>query len=134
MSSPWTKTIEAPWASTGRDVVPTRQQAEALVVLTQWLVSPAAEGLSIPQKWVGVQNQKMLFGKAPESEMGPGIYAHDYFGHLDGAWLVLYMWLRMEPKLDPQTAYDTAVGLAAGARGEVDLSEFFSGNYSLSNA
>lgn len=123
--SPWTRVIDAPWASTGQYLVPTPQQAEALVILTQWLVSPAAVGLSIPQKWVGVTDQKMLFGKAPQSEMGPGIYAHDYFGHLDGAWLILYMWLRMEPQLDPQTAYDTAIQLATGARGEVDLSQFF---------
>jgi hypothetical protein len=127
--SPWTQVIDAPWASAGKYVVPTIEQAEALVTLTEWLLSTAAVGLSIPQKWVGVEDKKMFFGKTPQSEMGPGIYAHDYFGHLDGAWLVLYMWLRMEPLLDPQTAYNTAIQLATGARGEVDLSMFFTGEY-----
>jgi hypothetical protein len=129
--SAWTQVIDAPWAAGGKYVVPTQVQAEALVTLTQWLTSSDAVGLSIPKKWVGVIDQKMLFGKTPTSEMGPGIYAHDYFGHLDGAWLILYMWLRMEPNLDPDTAYNTAIQLATGARGEIDLSQFFADNPSL---
>ena len=44
---------------------------------------------------------------------GPGIYAHTYFNHADGAWLVLYSWLRLEAGMAPDEAYEEAVRLAS---------------------
>lgn len=42
----------------------------------------------------------------------PGIYAHTYFGHADGSWLVLYAYLRIEKKRDPGQAYEEAIEVA----------------------
>ena len=62
--------------------------------LTQWITSPAAAGLAIPRAWVGLA--RAASGKtlamsrvAAAASAGPGIYAHTYFGHADGPWLVL---------------------------------------------
>lgn len=41
-----------------------------------------------------------------------GIWAHTYFGHSDGAWLVLYAWLRIEAHYSAKEAYDQAIELA----------------------
>ena len=57
----------------------------------------------------------------------PGVYAHHYFGHADGAWPVLYAWLRLEAGLAPCAAYETAVARATGVRRVVDLSDLASG-------
>lgn len=125
---PWSKTIPAPWAHRGTYCVPTPMQAEAVCELTGWITSPAAEGLDIPKKWVGVtEDRHMMMGLLPQSANGPGIYAHQYFGHMDGAWLVLYCWLRLEAGLDPATAFDTACTMAGGVK-YVDLSSFYSLN------
>ena len=53
----------------------------------------------------------------------PGVYAHHYFGHADGAWLILYAWLRLEVGLPPCVAYEEAVARATGARRTIDVSD-----------
>jgi len=127
-NSVWTRTIPAPWADGKLYVVPAPAQAEALCQLVTWLTSDLAVGLSIPPKFVGVSDQKILMSRTPQSQCGPGIYAHHYFGHMDGAWLVLYTWLRLQPQLDPADAYETACRLASGASKSIDLAEFYAQN------
>jgi hypothetical protein len=124
-SSEWATVIAAPWAHKGKYTVPTATQAEVVCDLTRWLTSSDSVGLDIPRKWVGLADQKMLMTKGPVSALGGGIYAHHYFGHADGCWLALYTWLRIEAQLDSATAYDTAVQLATGAKGSVDLSPYY---------
>jgi len=124
-NSGWTTVIDAPWAHKGKYTVPTVTQAETVCELTRWLTSPDAVGLDIPRKWVGLADHKMLMTKGPVSALGGGIYAHHYFGHADGCWLALYTWLRIEAQLDSGTAYYTAVQLATGAKGSVDLSPYY---------
>ena len=118
---PWTKTIEAAWVEKHPNanaqkplyVVPTLAQAETLARLVAWITSPAAKGLAIPRKWVGVANGRMAMGRIPGGDQpAPGIHAHTYFRHFDGAWLVLYAWLRLEAGRAPGEAYDEAVRLA----------------------
>jgi hypothetical protein len=49
-----------------------------------------------------------------------------YWDHADGAWLVLYAWLRLEAKLDSATAYGEAMRRATDASSAgVDLSDYF---------
>jgi hypothetical protein len=126
----WVNTINAPWADRGVYLVPTPEQAEVVTQLISFLTT--ASGLSIPKTWPGLSDQKMCMVRTPQSQLGPGIYAHHYFGHADGSWLVLYAWLRLEPGLDPQSAYDAACNLAAGARTYADLSQYFVENPYLS--
>lgn len=129
----WTNTLQAPWADRGEYLVPTPEQSEAVCQLIGFLTSPAATGLSIPKTWPGMSGQKLCMVRTPESQLGPGIYAHHYFGHADGSWLVLYSWLRLELQLDPQTAYDAACHLATGVTTSVDLAEYFAQNPYLSS-
>lgn len=111
---PWKRVIDAPWAHRGRYVVPTLEQAEAVAGLLMWATSPAAVGLSIPRRWVGFCDGRMRMGRIlATSHSGPGIYAHHYFNHSDGAWLVLYAWLRLEAGLIAETAYEEAIRRAA---------------------
>jgi hypothetical protein len=115
--------IEAPWAHRNRYVVPTPEQAEATARLLGWLTSPDAEGLSIPRTWIGLDDAHMAMGRvAGADQRRPGIYAHHNFHHADGAWPVLYAWLRLEAGLAPCAAYEEAVRLASGARRSVDIS------------
>lgn len=129
-NGPWKDVIQnAPWAASGKYVVPTPEQAEAVCQLVGWLCS-SDSGLAIPKLWVGLRGTTTLamgpFDAA--KSLSPGIYAHHYFGHADGAWLVLYSWLRLEAQLSPDDARAKAIELATGAHyGGVDLSSFESG-------
>jgi hypothetical protein len=116
---PWKEFIDAPWAAEGKYCVPTMVQSEATCMLTAWLTSPDS-GLSIPRTWLGVKDEKMAFGRLPP--MGdPGVYAHYYFGHADGCWLVLYCWLRLECGFTPEESWHRAVHMSVGARSSVSL-------------
>ena len=125
---PWRRTLEAPWAHRGRYVLPTPEQAEALARLVGWLTSPEADGLAIPRRWVGLDGTRLAMGRLEGADRRrPGIYAHHYFGHADGAWLVLYGWLRLEAGLPPCAAYEEAARRAEGARRWVDLEDLTGG-------
>ena len=56
----------------------------------------------------------------------PGIYAHTYFHHADGAWLALYAWLRLEAGMRECIAYEEAIRRATGVRRHVDLADLMS--------
>ncbi len=121
---PWSTVIEAPWAHKKRYVLPTPEQAEATSRLVAWLTSPEANGLCIPRCWVGLADGALAMGRVPRSRRSnPGIYAHHYFGHADGAWLVLYAWLRIVAGQKQEAAYREATARAVGARRSVDLAD-----------
>jgi len=121
---PWSTVIEAPWAHKKRYVLPTATQAEATAAIVDWLTSSKTDSLCIPRCWVGLADGILAMGRVPRSRRrNPGIYAHHYFGHADGAWLVLYAWLRIEAGLEPEAAYREATARAVGARRTVDLAD-----------
>ncbi|MBN2528953.1 MAG: N-acetylmuramoyl-L-alanine amidase [Deltaproteobacteria bacterium] len=120
--APWTETIDAPWAHEGAYVVPTAAQAEATALLVDWLSSEKAEGLHIPENWIGLGKKGMALGRVLAAKRRkPGIYAHHYFGHADGAWLILYCWLRFEAGLDSPRAYDEAIKRTVGVKKFADV-------------
>lgn len=119
---PWNTVIEAPWAHKKKYVLPTPEQAEATSKIVSWLTSPDAEGLCIPRCWVGLADDALAMGRVPRSRRrNPGIYAHHYFGHADGAWLVLYAWLRIAAGLEPKAAYREATARTVGIRKSAEL-------------
>ena len=121
---PWVRVIDAPWAEGGKYVLPTTEQAEATAKLVRWLTSPAGEGLSIPRTWIGLDAGQLAMGRVPGAgKRRPGIYAHTYWNHADGAWIVLYCWLRIEAGLAPCRAYETAAKLAEDADSAIDISD-----------
>ncbi len=135
---PWTGILDnVPWSASQRPakkyLLPTPEQAEATCQLINWLTSAAANPLTIPQKWPGLaqSGEKVTLAlsrvEACKTPPDPGVLAHMYFGHGDGAWLVLYAWLRLEPGLDPQTAYEEAKRRAQGVLA-ADVSDYFSQN------
>lgn len=127
-NSPWGTVIDAPWAHKGKYTVPTPEQAEATCTLLSWLCGEKTGGMDIPREWVGYTPQRLSFDRVPSAaQRAPGIYAHHYFGHMDGCWLVLYCWLRMVAELEAPDAYADAVRRATGVRGFVDLSDLVVG-------
>lgn len=119
---PWKQVIHAKWAHKKRYVVPTPEQAEATSRLVEWLTSDAAIPLRIPRHWVGLKKSRMAMGRLLNGRLPkPGVWAHTYFGHSDGAWLVLYSWLRIEAGLDHEDAYDEAVRRTTGNLRRADL-------------
>ena len=119
----WTDVIDAPWAhalpnTARRYVVPTLETAESMAALIEYLTTASLPGIQIPRRWVGLKNGRLSFSQAPHAT-GPGIYAHQYTGHADGAWLVLYAYLRVECGFAPADARAEAVRLATGASGSV---------------
>lgn len=125
--------IDAPWAAgdARKYVVPTPSQAEAASKLVDFLSSARANPIAVPQHWPGFQGSSRLsFGRIKaDASPNPGIHAHMYFGHGDGAWLVLYSWLRLEVGLTPEDAWGKAVELATGASSAgPDLKPFFDAN------
>lgn len=126
---PWTEVIsDAPWAAGGKYVVPTKEQAEAVCQTILWATSTDS-GLVIPRIWCGLHGSVLAMGPFEAAKsVSPGIYAHHYFGHADGAWLVLYAWLRIEAGLSPEDARIEAISQATGAKPSgVDLSKYVGG-------
>lgn len=110
--STWKRVLKAAWAHKGRYLVPTPAQAEATAQLIAWLTSPAST-LGIPRTWPGILNGRLRMGPLPAADpRGPGIWAHHYTAHADGAWPVLYAWLRIEARLAADVAYEQACLLA----------------------
>lgn len=105
--TPWTKCIEARWAHGGAYVLPTREQLEALVELLVKL-EQGAYGVCVPRRFVGMREGRLRMGRV-KGASGPGIYAHHYTAHADGAFPVLYAWLRLQAGLDEAEALAQAV-------------------------
>ncbi len=123
-NSPWSTVIAAPWAHEGKFVVPTPDQAESTCQLVSWLCGESS--LSIPRIWPGMKNKRLAFSRIADGERrSPGIWAHQYFGHADGAWTTLYCWLRMVAELEAADAYSQAIIRATGAGSSVDLADIF---------
>jgi len=121
---PWKRIIDAPWAHQQRYVVPTPEQAEATAQLVQLLTSGDIKGLSIPRTWRGISGTRLALNRLADGDQRvPGIYAHTYFHHADGAWLVLYAWLRLEAGMPACIAYEDAIRRATGVRQYVDLDD-----------
>ncbi len=124
---PWTRTIAAPWAFGGRYVLPTPAQAEAVASLVAWATSGSVPGLAIPRAWPGLAKGAMALGRVPNVDRSaPGVLAHQYFDHADGAWLALYAWLRIEVGLDAERAFEEAVRRATEAHASADVSDLVS--------
>ena len=121
---PWKRVIDAPWAHRRRYVVPTPEQAEATARLVQLLTSGDLDGLSIPRVWRGITGTRLAVNRIVDGDKRvPGIYAHTYFHHADGAWLALYAWLRLEAGMPECIAYEEAIRRATGVRRHVDLAD-----------
>ena len=113
---PWTRTIAAGWLDGGSYVLPTPIQAEALARLVAWITSPAALGLEIPRRWIGISDRRLAMRTvAGAQQPAPGIYAHSHIAppKQDGPWLVLYAWLRLEAAMEAGDAYEEAARVAA---------------------
>jgi len=124
---PWSRSIKAPWAHEGQYVLPTPAQAEALASLVRWATSAPAPGIDVPRRWPGLLGGEMQMGPVPAvTKVSPGVLAHHYFGHADGAWLVLYAWLRLEAGLAPDLAFEEAARRATGARHSIDVRDLLS--------
>ena len=120
----WKRVIDAPWAHRGRYVVPTPEQAESTARLVRLLTGGEVKGLAIAQRWRGLAGARLAMGRVADGDRRtPGIWAHSYFHHADGAWPVLYAWLRLEAGLSPCFAYEEAIRRAIGVRRYVDLSD-----------
>lgn len=114
---PWERIIDAPWAHEKKYVLPTPAQAEAVASLVRWTTSAPADGIAVPRVWPGLRNGIFALGLVPAAAKPlPGVLAHHYFAHADGAWLVLYAWLRLEVGLAPDVAFDEAVKRTTGVR------------------
>lgn len=132
-SPPWNELVHdalrAPWAG-GRYNPATPAQCEALHRLLMWLTS-ANSGLSIPRTWIGYQNGSMALGRVQgASGQRAGIYAHHYFHHGDGAFPVMYSWLRTTiGGTDEEGPYKCALELAEGARTSADVRGYLARQY-----
>jgi len=125
---PWGRIIDAPWADGGLYVLPTPAQAEAVASLVRWATSApgTAPGIEVPRRWPGLRGGVMALGRVAEAvASAPGVLAHQYFAHADGAWLVLYAWLRLEGGLAPDVAFEEAARRATGVRQAADVRDLF---------
>lgn len=119
---PWQRTIKAPWAHEGQYVLPTPAQAEAVTALVRWATSAPTPGIEVPRRWPGLRAGSFQLGPLAEASKAlPGVLAHHYFGHADGAWLVLYAWLRLEVGISPDIAFEEAARCATGVLRAADV-------------
>jgi len=115
---PWNRIIKAPWAHKGEYVLPTPAQAEAVAALVRWATSDPTPGIAVPRVWPGLRDGRFVLGPVDAAAKAPlpGVLAHHYFGHADGALLVFYAWLRIEVGLGPDAAFEEAVKRATSVR------------------
>ena len=113
---PFKTVLSAPWAAGGEYVVPTIESAETVKKMIEFFTTPRENmppRLQIPLKWIGLINGRMALGRvAMAAKTSPGIYAHMYFEHADGSWLLLYAWLRIAAGLSSTDAYAVAMARA----------------------
>lgn len=115
------------WAAGRSYLIPPLVQVEAAAKLIEWLTT-GTSGLRIPRIWRGVSQSRMAMNRLNGTRLSrqPGIYAHTYWIHSDGAWPLLFAWLRIEAELNPQEAYAGAIRRAPTGRGplQADLRGF----------
>ena len=120
---PWRRVIDAPWAHRGEYAVPSFEQVEALAVLTRWLLSDRCP-LAIPSEWIGLESRAFRMARVPGAEQrGPGVYAHTYFHHADGAFPTLYAWMRVVGGIAPSRAYEEAIRRVTDVQRQVNVSD-----------
>jgi len=114
---PWQRAITAKWPHKGWYVVPTEAQLDALwSTLCRLFVD-----LAMPPQWAGLRpGGRFAMGLFPGANALPGVHAHCYTAHADGAFPVLYCYLR-SVGADHGEAYRDALALAAGAGSAVTL-------------
>lgn len=118
-AGPWTDVIDpCHWAAGGRYVVPTPAQLETMALLVGWLASPASS-LPVPRSWPTFDGHSLAMYRLPACDKPPtpGCLPHMAFAHADGAFVVLYCFLRLELGLDPADALTQARARAAKAVG-----------------
>lgn len=120
---PWGRTIKATWAHRSEYTLPTRASAETVAQLALWLA--AVPWLDVPLRWPSMLGTTAHFQPVEAcAKPTPGVYAHQHCGaHADGAWLVLYAWLRIEAGLTPEQAYEEAARRAEGKRWTASLAD-----------
>lgn len=119
--------IVGAWVDAGPDgekdyVPPLPRQCEAVALLTEWLTSNDVEepAFQIQRRWVGLDGDgNLAMSSVDHATREPGIQAHTYSHHADGAFPVLYALLRLEGHLGRDSAWDVAGALANTARREV---------------
>lgn len=120
---PWRRVIDAPWAHQGEYAVPPFEQVEALALLTRWLLSDRCP-LQIPNEWIGLESRQFRMSRVPGAEnRRPGVYAHTYFHHADGAFPTLYAWMRVEAGLAPSRAYEESIRRVTDVQRQVNVSD-----------
>ncbi len=89
--------ISAKWAHKKRYVVPTKEALDSATDLIAYLCDVVE---TIPQRWLGLKaNNTMRMGRLPRDlrdPKQPGIWAHTYFAHADGGYIVEYAKEKLE--------------------------------------
>ena len=131
LGPPWKETLTARWVFGKNYIVPTPQQAETVYKLIEWLTQQSYGRLQIPRTWIGKQDNDFAMNRAPGTGFRKadrkcrrpaktnGILAHTNIygsGHADGAWLVLYAYLRSEHEYPAAKAYERAIALSKKVR------------------
>ncbi len=131
LKPPWKETLTARWVFGKNYIVPTLQQSETVYKLIQWLTQRSYGRLQIPRTWIGKQDNDFAMNRAPGTGFRKtdrkcrrptktkGILAHTNIygsGHADGAWLVLYAYLRSEHEYPPVKTYEKAIALSKNVR------------------
>ncbi len=105
------------WNASRHYVRPTHEQLEAATALIRWTTDgTVGHGMDVPRTWRGLRRrgELLLFGRDDRhfARREPGIYAHGYFHHSDGYFVVLYALLRLERGLASADALARAEDLA----------------------
>jgi hypothetical protein len=117
----------AGWSDAGRDglkgyrMLPPRM-LEAGTILLEWLTMPEGP-VGIPREWRGLDKAAKAFAlnRIGGTPRRPGIWAHTYTDHADGAIPILYAWLRLERSMSAEDAYRTAMELGRTPRRTANL-------------
>lgn len=103
---PWGPKIKASWAHQGEYLLPPLAQVERLWNVVLALISQELLQLLWPGSRDG---EAPVLGRLRKPDLlAPGIWAHHYAAHADGAWPVLYCWLRAQGR-EAGDAYARAI-------------------------
>lgn len=118
---PWKDAIPCTWAHKLKGerrgyVLPTRGQMARLWEVVVALTGVCRAGIEIPLTFPGLRGGQLRMGRLPDRDTRmPGVWAHHWDHHADGAFPVLYCALR-STGLPHRRAYAGAVDLARRAQ------------------
>lgn len=117
------------WVHKKDYIVPTKAQLESCYIILDYLTSATSGSpFKVPLKWPAHKKGKLFMSRLAEAKYTEnkrthkeGVFAHNYWDHADGSFLVAYCFMRVEGGFDSEKAYNETIS-RCNSISKIDLS------------